>query len=79
MEVVFIIIIFREGGKVFIIECGFYGKWMMKICEVVGIEMVCLYKFFWVCWFLVVKLILEKVFIFNIVNFIVLVYVYVLI
>lgn len=33
----------REGGKVFIIECGSYGKRMMKICEVAGIEMVVLH------------------------------------
>lgn len=31
----------REGGKVFIIENGSYGKRMMKICEVAGIETVC--------------------------------------
>lgn len=30
----------REGGKVFIIENGAYGKRMMKICEVAGIETV---------------------------------------
>ena len=67
----------REGGKVFIIECGSYGKRMMKICEVAGIEMVCLYKFLWVCWSLMFKLTLEKVSIFNIVNLIVLVHVHV--
>ncbi|XP_058965342.2 2-aminoethylphosphonate--pyruvate transaminase-like [Pocillopora verrucosa] len=33
----------REGGKVFIIECGSYGKRMMKICEVAGIETVVLH------------------------------------
>ena len=31
----------REGGKVFIIESGSYGKRMVKICEVAGIETVC--------------------------------------
>ena len=30
----------REGGKVFIIENGSYGKRMLKICEVAGIETV---------------------------------------
>jgi len=31
----------RQGGKVFIVENGAYGKRMMKICEVAGIETVC--------------------------------------
>ena len=31
----------KKGGKVFIIESGSYGKRMMKICEVAGIETVC--------------------------------------
>ena len=31
----------KQGGKVFIIENGSYGKRMMKICEVAGIETVC--------------------------------------
>ena len=30
----------RQGGKVFIIENGSYGKRMVKICEVAGIETV---------------------------------------
>ena len=30
-----------RGGKVFIVESGSYGKRMMKICEVAGIETVC--------------------------------------
>ena len=31
----------REGGKVFVIENGSYGKRMVKICQVAGIETVC--------------------------------------
>lgn len=33
----------RQGGKVFIIENGSYGKRMIKICEVAGIETVVLH------------------------------------